>query len=113
MTVFKRGLHLGSYGQIDDGTALFERVSASVQLAEQAGFDAISVPDHMHQNGTGGGPTSPMFEAFSLLGALAAGCRQAPEIRHEAGPCYTQLRCSEQSSRQLRLRVRWCSQVGL
>lgn len=71
MTVFKRGLHLGSYGQVDDGAALFERVCASVALAEQVGFDAISVPDHMHQNGTGGGPTSPMFEAFSLLSALA------------------------------------------
>ena len=40
-------------------------------LAEEAGFDAISVPDHMHQNGTGGGPASPMFEAYTLLGALA------------------------------------------
>ncbi len=71
VTVFKRGLHLGSYGQVDDGTELFERVCASIALAEQVGFDAISVPDHMHQNGTGGGQTSPMFEAFSLLGALA------------------------------------------
>ncbi len=71
MTVFKRGLHLGSYGSVDDGTPLFERVCASVALAEQVGFDAISVPDHMHQNATGGGPTSPMFEAYTLLGALA------------------------------------------
>ena len=71
MTVFKRGLHLGSYGSVDDGAPLFERVCASVALAEQMGFDAISVPDHMHQNATGGGPTSPMFEAYTLLGALA------------------------------------------
>ena len=71
MTVFKRGLHLGSYGSVDDGSALFERVSASVVHAEQVGFDAVSVPDHLHQNGTGGGPTSPMFEAYTLLGALA------------------------------------------
>lgn len=71
MGVFKRGLHLGSYGSIDDGVAVFERACAAAILAEQVGFDAISVPDHMHQNGTGGGPTSPMFEAYTLLGALA------------------------------------------
>jgi len=71
MTVFKRGLHLGSYGAIDDGAAVFERACTSAVLAEQAGFDAVSVPDHLHQNGTGGGPSSPMFEAFTMLGALA------------------------------------------
>ena len=71
MTVFKRGLHLGSYGSVDDGHALFERVSESVVLAERMGFDAVSVPDHLHQNGTGGGPASPMFESYTLLGALA------------------------------------------
>jgi F420-dependent oxidoreductase-like protein len=71
MTVFKRGLHLGSYGAVDDGAAVFERACAAAILAEEVGFDAISVPDHMHQNGTGGGPTSPMFEAYTLLGALA------------------------------------------
>ncbi|MDO9486602.1 MAG: LLM class F420-dependent oxidoreductase [Actinomycetota bacterium] len=71
MTVFKRGLHLGSYGTVDDGTAVFERAAACAVGAEEAGFDAISVPDHVHQNGTGGGPTSPMFEAYTLLGALA------------------------------------------
>lgn len=71
MTVFKRGLHLGSYGTVDDGTAVFERAATCAVLAEEAGFDAISVPDHLHQNGTGGGPASPMFEAYTLLGALA------------------------------------------
>lgn len=71
MTVFKRGLHLGSYGTVDDGTAAYERAAKCAVLAEEAGFDAISVPDHVHQNGAGGGPTSPMFEAYTLLGALA------------------------------------------
>jgi len=71
MTVFKRGLHLGSYGAADDGAAAFERAAVCAVQAEEAGFDAISVPDHVHQNGTGGGPTSPMFEAYTLLGALA------------------------------------------
>ena len=30
-----------------------------------------SVPDHVHQNRVGGGPDSPMFDAYTLLGALA------------------------------------------
>jgi F420-dependent oxidoreductase-like protein len=31
----------------------------------------VSVPDHLQQNAVGGGPGSPMFEAYTVLGALA------------------------------------------
>ena len=72
MVVFRRGIHFGSYGAVDDGPAVFDRLLGAVQAAESAGFDAISVPDHVHQNRVGGGPDSPMFEAYTLLGALAA-----------------------------------------
>lgn len=72
MAVFRRGVHFGSYGTADDGPAVFDRLYAAVETAEAAGFDAISVPDHVHQNRVGGGPDSPMFEAYTLLGALAA-----------------------------------------
>jgi F420-dependent oxidoreductase-like protein len=72
MVVFRRGIHFGSYGAVDDGPAVFDRLRAAVAAAESAGFDAISVPDHVHQNRVGGGPDSPMFEAYTLLGALAA-----------------------------------------
>jgi len=51
---------------------VFERLVQAARLAQEAGFDAISVPDHVHQNRVGGGPASPMFEAYTLLGALAA-----------------------------------------
>jgi F420-dependent oxidoreductase-like protein len=51
---------------------VFERLVQAARLAQEAGFDAISVPDHVHQNNIGGGPASPMFEAYTLLGALAA-----------------------------------------
>jgi F420-dependent oxidoreductase-like protein len=71
MAVFRRGVHFGSYGTVDDGPAAFDRLCAAAQAAEAAGFDAISVPDHVHQNRVGGGPDSPMFEAYTLLGALA------------------------------------------
>ncbi len=62
---------IGSYGSVDDGAAVFDRLRAAVEVAEAAGFDAISVPDHVQQNQVGGGVDSPMFEAYTLLGALA------------------------------------------
>jgi F420-dependent oxidoreductase-like protein len=72
MVLFRRGIHFGSYGTVDDGPAVFDRLATAVRTAEAAGFDAITVPDHVHQNQVaGGGPDSPMFDAYSLLGALA------------------------------------------
>ena len=71
MVLFRRGIHFGSYGRVDDGPAVFGRLAEAVRTAEAAGFDAVSVPDHVHQNQVGGGPASPMFEAYTLLGALA------------------------------------------
>jgi F420-dependent oxidoreductase-like protein len=71
MATFRRGMHFGSYGEVDDGEAVVERLLAAVLAAEAAGFDVISVPDHVHQNQVAGGPQAPMFEAYTLLGALA------------------------------------------
>lgn len=72
MALMRRGIHFGSYGRVDDGAAVFGRLADAAKLAEESGFDAISVPDHVHQNQVGGGPASPMFEAYTVLGALAA-----------------------------------------
>jgi F420-dependent oxidoreductase-like protein len=77
MALFRRGMHFGSYGTIDDGSEVFRRVAHAVVVAEESGFDALSVPDHVHQNDVGGGPKSPMFEAYTLLGALAAQTQSA------------------------------------
>jgi len=71
VALIRRGIHFGSYGRTDDGAALFQRLAQAAQAAEEAGFDAISVPDHVHQNQIAGGPASPMFEAYTVLGALA------------------------------------------
>ncbi len=71
MALIRRGIHFGSYGVVDDGAAVFGRLAEAAGAAEEAGFDAISVPDHVHQNQVGGGPGSPMFEAYTVLGALA------------------------------------------
>lgn len=71
MALIRRGIHFGSYGSVDDGAAVFGRLAEAARAAEEAGFDAISVPDHVHQNQVGGGPASPMFEAYTVLGSLA------------------------------------------
>lgn len=52
--------------------ALFERVAAVAQAAEQSGFDSIWVMDHFYQLPLLGPPDHAMFEAYTLLGALAA-----------------------------------------
>jgi F420-dependent oxidoreductase-like protein len=71
VALIRRGIHFGSYGSVDDGAAVFSRLAEAARAAEEAGFDAVSVPDHVHQNQVGGGPASPMFEAYTVLGALA------------------------------------------
>jgi F420-dependent oxidoreductase-like protein len=68
MTLIRRGIHLDTHGA-DDGAAVFGRLAEAARAAEVAGFDAISVPDHIYDPG---GPALPMFEAYTVLGALAA-----------------------------------------
>jgi F420-dependent oxidoreductase-like protein len=55
---------------------LFERVAAVTVAAEDAGFDAVMVMDHFYQLPLLGPPTNEMFEAYTLLGALAARTRR-------------------------------------
>jgi F420-dependent oxidoreductase-like protein len=51
---------------------LFERVSDIAVAAEDAGFDSVFVMDHFYQLPGLGRPEEPMFEAYTLLSALAA-----------------------------------------
>lgn len=51
---------------------IFDRVAASAQAAEEAGFDAVLVMDHFYQLPMLGPPDAEMLEAYPLLGALAA-----------------------------------------
>jgi hypothetical protein len=72
MGVFRRAVHLGSItGVSDDPRDLAARVGDLAAAAEDAGFDAILVPDHMAQGAIGGGPLNPIFEAYTLLAFLA------------------------------------------
>ena len=51
---------------------LFEAVSTLAVTGEQSGFDSIWVMDHFYQLPLLGAPDAAMFEAYTLLGALAA-----------------------------------------
>jgi F420-dependent oxidoreductase-like protein len=50
---------------------LFEEVATIAATAENAGFDSIWVMDHLFQIPLVGSVDEPMFEAYTLLGALA------------------------------------------
>jgi F420-dependent oxidoreductase-like protein len=73
MTTF--GLQLPNFtlGVPDD--ALFERVVEMAVAGEQSGFGSLWVMDHLYQLPALGGEESPMLEAYTLLGALAARTR--------------------------------------
>jgi F420-dependent oxidoreductase-like protein len=78
MALFRFGMHFASVTYPDVPTSdLFARISEVAQAAEQNGFDSIWLPDHVLQNPLGGGTAAPMFEAYTLLGALAAVTKQA------------------------------------
>jgi F420-dependent oxidoreductase-like protein len=72
------GLQIPSFtfpGTPDDH--LFERVADTAVTAEESGFDSVWVMDHLFQIPMAGELDEPMFEAYSLLGALAARTRSA------------------------------------
>jgi F420-dependent oxidoreductase-like protein len=67
------GFHMPNYtfkGTPDTG--LFERVVEQARAAEAAGFDLVTVMDHLYQIRGIGRDTEPMLEAYTTLSALAA-----------------------------------------
>ena len=52
--------------------ALFDEVLGRANAAEAAGYDSVWVMDHFYQLPPMGGPTQPMLDAYTLLGAIAA-----------------------------------------
>jgi F420-dependent oxidoreductase-like protein len=56
---------------VPDGQ-LFEEVADTALTAERAGFSSVWVMDHFYQLPPLGGPSQPMLEGYTLLGALAA-----------------------------------------
>src|SRR5580700_1191325 len=65
------GLQIPNFSASAPGE-LFDDVVAQARAAEDAGYDSVWVMDHFFQLPPLGGPTQPMLEAYTLLGALAA-----------------------------------------
>ena len=77
MTFSRLGFQFSSISYPDLPTArLFGHIGDVAVAAEQNGFGSIWLPDHAMQNHNGGGTDKPMFEAYSLLSALAVRTEQ-------------------------------------
>ena len=68
----KAGLHIPDFTWQGGPPELRVRLGEIAQLAEQAGFDRISVMDHVWQIRNVGPPEHEMLEAYTTLGYLAA-----------------------------------------
>jgi F420-dependent oxidoreductase-like protein len=71
--MIKAGLQIPNFTYPDVAPdQLFERIAATAVAGEQAGFDTVMVMDHFYQLPLLGPPDHEMFEAYTLLGAIAA-----------------------------------------
>jgi F420-dependent oxidoreductase-like protein len=86
--VMRLGLHISNFswpeGPARLGTTLAEIASA----ADEAGFERISVMDHLWQIGVIGPPEMEMLEAYTTLGFLAAHTRRAKLLTLVTGVVY-------------------------
>ena len=66
------GLQIPNFAQGDTPTSMFDEVVERATAAEETGYDSVWVMDHFYQLPPMGGPTVPMLDSYTLLGALAA-----------------------------------------
>ena len=69
------GLQLPSFTLDVADSVLFDRIVEMAVAGEESGFSSLWVMDHLYQLPALGGEDSPMLEAYTLLGALAARTR--------------------------------------
>lgn len=66
------GLHVSSFTWSGGAPTLGRDLAAVARLADEGGFDRLSVMDHVWQIAHNGPPELPMLEAYTALGFLAA-----------------------------------------
>jgi F420-dependent oxidoreductase-like protein len=66
------GLQIPNFTTDETPGVLFDEVVARATAAEQTGFDSVWVMDHFYQLPPMGGPSQPMLDSYTLLGALAS-----------------------------------------
>jgi F420-dependent oxidoreductase-like protein len=72
----KLALHLAATEWEGGASRLGPKLAEVAAAAEDAGFDAISIPDHVWQHPIMGGPATSEPEAYTTLGFLAANTRR-------------------------------------
>jgi F420-dependent oxidoreductase-like protein len=83
------GLHLPSFTFPGlPPSDLFPRLAEIARTAEESGFTAISVMDHLHQIAPQGSPDEPMLEAYTTLAGLAARTAKARLLTLVSGVTY-------------------------
>ena len=72
------GYQIPNFTYPDTGPAqLFDVIAQQAREADTSGFDTVLVMDHFYQLPMLGSPDQPMFEAYTLLSALAATPRRS------------------------------------
>jgi len=71
------GLQIPNFTYPESDEPLFERIVSVAVAGEQAGFDTIFVMDHFFQLPLIGPPELEMFDAYTLLGGIAARTQSA------------------------------------
>jgi F420-dependent oxidoreductase-like protein len=84
----KLGLHISNFTWPDGAPRLREVLADIASSADEAGFDRISVMDHLWQIGVIGPPEHEMLEAYTALGFLAAHTARAKLLTLVTGVVY-------------------------
>ncbi|GIE33087.1 LLM class F420-dependent oxidoreductase [Actinoplanes italicus] len=84
----KLGLHISSFTWPDGAQRLGPVFAGIASAADDAGFDRISVMDHVWQIHVNGPPEQEMLEAYTALGFLAAHTHRAKLLTLVTGVVY-------------------------
>jgi len=84
----KLGLHIADFTWPGGAPRLGPQFADIAAAADEAGFDRISVMDHLWQIAVIGPPEHEMLEAYTTLGYLAAHTRQAKLLTLVTGVVY-------------------------
>ena len=71
MALIRRGIHRGAHVG-EDQVAVFGRLTEAVQAAEDTGFDAIFMPDHIYDPGGVGLPRVRDVHGYRALAAVTS-----------------------------------------
>src|SRR5919205_2511441 len=84
----KLGLHISNFTWPDGAPRIGAVLADVATAADEAGFDRISVMDHLWQIGVIGPPEHDMLEAYTTLGYLAGHTQRAKLLTLVTGVVY-------------------------